>query len=150
VPQRCKICSSADRAAIEAAMVAGESLREIGARHGVTKDSLHRHATRCVRQAIATRAAERGVRLADRILDEMDDLHEATRRILIEASAGESKDLRTALAAISEARRNVALAARMAGKLDAPEAAGADRSLLTWEEFVVMYRSRRVTEGPAA
>ncbi len=145
MPQRCKVCAAPDRAAIESAIVAGESLRDIGARHGLTKDCLHRHATRCVRQAIQVRAEQRSARLADRILDEMDDLHAATRSILTEAT--QSKDLRMALAAISEARRNVALAARMAGTLDPADTQRGSGPLVTWEEFVVLYRSARSTQG---
>src|SRR5262245_15754704 len=44
MPQACKICIHTDRQAIDTVLVEGRpSLREIGARYGVSKDSLLRH-----------------------------------------------------------------------------------------------------------
>jgi hypothetical protein len=44
MPQSCKICTHADRQAIDAALLANrDGLRIIGAEYGVSKDSLRRH-----------------------------------------------------------------------------------------------------------
>lgn len=86
---------------------------------------------------------EKGIALRERLLDEVESIHATTREILLEARG--LADHRSALRAIAEARKNVALLARMTGKLQ-PE--GEEREgMVTWEEFTVMLRSRRGVEA---
>lgn len=43
MPQVCRVCAHAERATIDAALAAGNALRDIAGRFGVTKDALSRH-----------------------------------------------------------------------------------------------------------
>jgi hypothetical protein len=135
---RCKVCSSKHREAVESELVAGASLRDIARRYHLTKDCISRHAKSCVQQQLERRAEARGFQLGDRLLEEMDELHAATRALLKRAT--DEQDFRVALRAIGEARRNLALVARMVGSLD-PKQDKKD-GLVTWEEFVLLYRQR--------
>jgi hypothetical protein len=140
---RCSICKSKKRAEIEKALVDGTSLRAIATQFRVTKDSVSRHQLKCVSTQLAKVTEEKGIALRERLLDEVESIHATTREILLEARG--LADHRSALRAIAEARKNVALLARMTGKLQ-PE--GEEREgMVTWEEFTVMLRSRRGVEA---
>lgn len=48
--RRCKTCAHPDRAAIDAELLQGVSLRTVGGRHGISSSALHRHRSRCVKE----------------------------------------------------------------------------------------------------
>jgi len=142
MPARCTVCRSKERAAVERALIGGSSLRDIARQFHLTKDAISRHQKGCVRKTIQKRSETRELALADRLLDEMAGLQAKTHAIL-ESASGKEGDPRIALAAISEARHNVALVARMTGRLDPKqEQDKRDGHMVTWEEFVVLYRAR--------
>jgi hypothetical protein len=143
---RCTVCRSNHRAAVESALVAGTSLRDIARRFHLTKDSIQRHSAKCVRAELEKRVEARNIVLADRLLDEMEQLHRITR--LITARAIRTKEYRTGLRGVAEARRNLALVARMVGRLDPKqEQDKRDGQLVTWEEFQILYRQATVSRG---
>lgn len=143
---RCTVCRSKHRAEVDSALVTGTSLRDIARRFHLTKDSIQRHGSKCVKAELAKRVEARELALADRLLNEMEQLHRVTR--LITARAIKTKDLRTGLRGIGEARRNLALVARMVGRLEPrQEQDKRDGHMVTWEEFVVLYR--KATGTPA-
>jgi DNA-binding MarR family transcriptional regulator len=136
---RCTICRSKHRAEVESELVAGTSLRDIARRFHLTKDSISRHSSKCVKAELAKRVEARDVALADRLLREIEQIHRVTR--MITARAIRTKDLRTGLRGISEARRNLTFVARMVGRLDpVQEQDKRDGQMVTWEEFVVLYQ----------
>jgi len=144
MPAKCTVCRSPHRAAVEGLLVTGTSLRDIARRFHLKKDSIQRHSAKCVKAEIAKRAEAREMALADRLMSEMEQLQRVTR--LLTARAIRTKDMRTGLRGVAEARRNVALVARMVGKLDPKqEQDKRDGHLVTWEEFVLMYRRSQGT-----
>jgi len=139
---RCKVCNYKSRAAVEKSVLAGTSLRDIARQHGLTKDSISRHTTTCVSQKLAKRSETKELALQDRLLESMGELQAKTLEIMAEATK-EGGDRRIALAAINEARHNLALVARMVGRLDPKqEQEKKDGHMVTWEEFVMIYRQR--------
>ncbi len=116
MPRTCTICGHAERAAIDAALVANQpSLRDIARQFGVTKDALFRH-----REHLAetlTRAVDaREVAHGGDLLSQVQSLH--TKALSILDTAEGAGDLRTALAAIREARGCLELLAEMEGELN--------------------------------
>ncbi len=147
MPGRCTVCKSKHRADVERELVTGTSLRDIARRFHLTKDSIQRHREKCVKAELEKRVDARNAALADRLLGEMEQLHRLTRSITARAIV--TKDLRTGLRGIAEARRNLALVARMVGRLDpVQEQDKRDGQLVTWEEFVVMFRQARMVTQP--
>lgn len=152
MPRVCTICAHKQRAAIEKAVVEGSPIRAIAIKYKIGKDSLNRHRDNCVKPALEQRVEAHGIKLADRLLDEMERLQADTLGIL-RASLTEVKDekgvitdpvdRRTALRAVAEARRNLAMVARMVGRLDPRQDQDKnDGALVTWEEFTTIYRRR--------
>jgi|GEM_PF-460771 len=115
MPRTCTVCSHPERAAINAALVNGESLRNIAERFGTSATALHRHKAEHLPAALtqATEAAE--VAQADDLLAQVRDLQRRTLTIL--QTAERAGDLRVALAAIGQARGNLELLARLLGEL---------------------------------
>ena len=138
---KCTICSSPNRAEIEAALVKGTPLRQIEAKYRRAKSSIDRHARQCVPQAIAKAAEAREIKLADVLLEEVEALHSTAKEILHEARM--SKDGVLALKAIAQARRNIELAARLTGKLEPEQET---RKGVQLEEFLAIYRRVVVQE----
>lgn len=158
VPQRCTLCTHAKRAAIEQQIVAGTSYRDVAAHFRISKSAIERHKDH-IAAAVVQAAEARDLAFTDCVLTELELLHRTTLDILREAREGRKfevpsgKDLKkkvevydhpcvkTSLRAIAEARKNLALLARLTGQLDPPEAA---RGGVTYEEFEAIYlRVRR-------
>ena len=117
--RRCTICGHKEREAIDQALVARQPFRTIADRFGVTKTSLIRHSDDHIPAALvkAKDAAEEAH--GDNLLAQVCDLRDKALGILRKAEAAD--DLRTAVAAIREARGNVELLGKLAGQLqDAP------------------------------
>jgi len=114
----CTICSHEQRFAIEELLATRQSTyRGIARKYGVSEDAVSRHVKAGhVSQLLALAAdAERAAR-ADSLLDRIEALHSRTLAIL-EAVEG-TDEHGTALAAIREARRNLALVGEVTRELD--------------------------------
>jgi hypothetical protein len=117
VPQVCRICTHEDRKEIDRALVRGESMRGIVARYGtVGRMSLQRHRKDHLPELLAKAYEAERMAEADELLMDVRRLQERTLLMLQEAE--KAGDLRTALAAVREARHNLALLAEMRGELD--------------------------------
>lgn len=112
----CTVCTHADRPAIDAALIAGQALRDIGQRHGLSKDALFRHQDGHIpaRMAKAQGAAE--VAQADDLLRQLRKLQGKSVSLLLKAE--QAGDYRTALAGIREARGCLELLAKLTDQLD--------------------------------
>jgi hypothetical protein len=110
----CSICIHKDRADIEEAFLAGNSYRNIAERFSLSSAGIHRHKKHIVETLALSQEARDMVR-ADGLLLQVQDLQARTRNIL--DAAEDAKDLRTALVAIREARRNAELLAKLTGEL---------------------------------
>lgn len=119
MPRVCTVCSHAERATIDAAIIAGGTLRDIARRFGVSKDAVSRHAGDHVPAKLAKAQEASEVAQADDLLSQVRRLQAKTLRILSVAEA--DGDLRTALMAIRESRDNLLLFARLEALKTAPQ-----------------------------
>lgn len=114
MPPTCSICRHPEREAIDAALVAGESFRNIAQRFGPSATALHRHKSEHVAVAMA-KATEAETVAADDLLAQVGMLQTKALGILNRAEAAGS--LNVALMAIREARGNVELLAKLTHQL---------------------------------
>jgi hypothetical protein len=105
------VCRHFERETIDSALVAGESLRTLAARVGLSPSAIRRHKTAHLPATLvrATEAAE--VATADDLLRQVMTLHREALGVL--ARAKEEQDGRLVLAAVGRACRTLELQARM-------------------------------------
>ena len=114
MPRTCTICSHEQRPEIDAALLNGEAYRSIAKRYGASPSAVLRHREHLPNQLVKAREAEE-VTQADTLLEQVRSLQ--TRALSILDRADEAGDLKTALAAIREARSNLELLGKLAGEL---------------------------------
>ena len=116
MPRTCTICEHPQREAIDRDLVGGSSNLSVSSVFGVSESSIRRHKANHLpaKLVLAQEASE--VAEADDLLDQVRDLQARTLAIL-EASEA-SREHRTALSAIREARSNLELLAKLLGELD--------------------------------
>ncbi len=116
MPRSCTICEHPERAVMDRALAAGASNRSVASLCDVSEAAVRRHKANHLpaKLVIAEKAAE--VAQADDLLEEVCGLQARTLAIL--EAAEETGELRTALAAIREARSNLELLAKLLGELD--------------------------------
>ena len=115
MPRHCTVCDHPDREAIDVALVAGGSLRDIAGQFRISKSALARHKGSHIPAALAKAQEAQEVAEADNLLAQVRQLQ--TRTLSILDRAERASELRTALAAIGEARRNLELLGKLAGEL---------------------------------
>lgn len=115
MPRTCSVCAHPDRAAIDGALVNGETFRHIASRYGVSTTALQRHKTDHIPAALSTAKAAGQVANADDLLTQLGLLRSKALGLLMKAEA--AGDYRTALAGIREARGCIEVMARMMGEL---------------------------------
>jgi len=98
----CTVCTHAERAAIDRALVAGEPKRRIAAHFGLTEQALRRHRADHVAEELAAAKQAEDAAAADDLLAQVRDLQGHARTILTTSMT--YTDFRMALAAIREAR----------------------------------------------
>jgi hypothetical protein len=95
----CSVCSRPDRPELDAALVLGDSLRNVVERFGTSLGSLSRHRPHVGRSLV--RAAERrGERFAESLLSKVERLEANARRL--GEKAEKEGDLRAALVAVDK------------------------------------------------
>ncbi len=102
MPRACTVCIHPERAAIDAALVAGGSLRDIAGQFTLSKSSLERHKADHLPALLVKAAATSETERAGDLLAEARALKARTMKILDRAER--VGDLRVALQAIREAR----------------------------------------------
>ena len=105
MPRTCLACSNPNRAAIDAAIVTGESLRNIAKRVSISPAGLLRHKAHAS-VALAKLAAKREESIGDSIIGRLEKLYRRAEKVLDEAEA--NSDGRLALAGIREIRETLA------------------------------------------
>lgn len=115
MPRSCVICTHAQRAAIDAAIVALASFRDIAGQYRVSKSAVARHKEAHLPADLTRAATALAVAHADDLLAQIQALHARTLTIL--KGAEEAGAFNQALSAIREARTNLELLARLEGKL---------------------------------
>jgi hypothetical protein len=113
----CTVCRHQDREAIDVALaLVRASNRRIASQHALSEAAVRRHSADHLPSALARAADERQLMRAEDLLDQVREMREHAVDILATAEA--SGDLRTALAAIREARACLELLAEVEGRID--------------------------------
>jgi len=116
MPRRCTVCDHPERHSIDEALVSGAPYRSVAKRFGLSESAVYRHKTEHVpAHLLKAKDAEEAAR-ADDLLEQVRNLQVHALDILERAE--KTGDLRTALAAISQARGNLELLGKLAGELD--------------------------------
>jgi len=116
MPRRCTVCDHPQRHSIDEALVSGAPYRSVAKRFGLSKSAVYRHKTdHLPAHLLKAKEVEEAAR-ADDLLEQVRSLQAHALRILERAE--QAGDLRTALAAISQARGNLQLLGKLAGELD--------------------------------
>src|SRR3954470_10341024 len=117
---RCLVCRHPQRHDIDLALVAGESLRRVAARHGLSHSCLARHKLQCIPTDLFQARRSKVIGDAEFVLGKVIEL--PRRAELLLNAAVLVTDRRSALAAIGELRRLLELQATMARATGAADA----------------------------
>jgi len=116
MPRRCTVCDHPERHSIDEILVSGAPYRSVAKRFGLSESSVYRHKTgHLPAHMLKAREAEE-IAKADDLLEQVRHLQAHALDILERTE--KAGDLRTALAAISQARGNLELLGKLAGELD--------------------------------
>ena len=116
MPRRCTVCDHSERHSIDEALVSGAPYRSVAKRCELSESAVYRHKIEHLpTHLLKAREAEEAAQ-ADDLLDQVMYLQAHALDILDRAE--KTGDLRTALAAISQARGNLELLGKLAGELD--------------------------------
>jgi hypothetical protein len=116
MPRRCTVCDCPQRHSIDEALVTGAPYRSVAKRFELSESAVYRHKTEHLPAHLIKAKEAEEVARADDLLKQVKNLQIHALDILERAeNAG---DLRTALAAISQARGNLELLGKLAGELD--------------------------------
>jgi len=115
MPRRCTVCDHPERHCIDETLVSGAPYRGIAKQFGISESAVYRHKTEHLPANLLKAKEAEEVAQADDLLDQVRHLQAHALDILDRAKNG--GDLRTALAAISQARGNLELLGKLAGEL---------------------------------
>jgi transposase-like protein len=116
MPRRCTVCDHPESHSIDEALVSGESYRSVAKRFGLSESAVYRHKAEHLPAHLLKAKEIEEVAQADDLLEQVRSLQAHALDILERAE--KTGDLRTALAAISQARGNLELLGKLAGELD--------------------------------
>src|SRR3712207_5171280 len=116
MPRRCTVCDHLERHSIDETLVTGAPYRSVAKRFGLSESAVYRHKSEHLpAHLLKAKEAQEAARADDR-LEQVRYLQAHALHILERAE--KTGDLRTALAAISQARGNLELLGKLAGELD--------------------------------
>jgi hypothetical protein len=116
VPRRCTVCDHPESHGIDEALVTGAPYRSVAKRFELSESAVYRHKTEHLPAHLLKAKEVEEVARADDLLEQVRNLQ--THALDILERAEKAGDLRTALAAISQARGNLELLGKLAGELD--------------------------------
>src|SRR5919107_3368743 len=116
MPRRCTVCDHPERHSIDEGLVSGAPYRSVAKRYGLSESSVYRHKIEHLPAHLLKAREVEEVAQADDLLEQVRHLQAHALDILERAE--KAGDLRTALAAISQARGNLELLGKLAGELD--------------------------------
>jgi len=116
MPRRCTVCDHPESVSIDEILVTGAPYRSVAKRFGLSESAVYRHKTEHLPAHLLKARKAEEVAQADDLLDQVRNLQAHVLDILERAE--KAGDLRTALAAISQARGNLELLGKLAGELD--------------------------------
>jgi hypothetical protein len=110
------VCDHPERHGIDETLVTGAPYRSVAKQFGLSESAVYRYKTDHLPSHLLKARELKEVAQADDLLDQVRHLQAHALDILERAE--KAGDLRTALAAISQARGNLELLGRLAGELD--------------------------------
>jgi hypothetical protein len=116
MPRRCTVCDHSERHSIDETLLTGAPYRSVAKRFGLSESAVYRHNTEHLPAHLLKAREVEEVARADDLLEQVRYLQAHALDILERAE--KAGDLRTALAAISQARGNLELLGKLAGELD--------------------------------
>jgi hypothetical protein len=116
MPRRCTVCDHPESHCIDETLVTGAAYRSVAKRFGLSESAVYRHKTEHLPAHLLKAREVEEVARADDLLDQVRNLQTHALDILERAEM--AGDLRTTLAAISQARGNLELLGKLAGELD--------------------------------
>ncbi len=116
MPRQCSVCAHASLHAINTALVAGGSLRDIAGQFGLSKSAVERHQAEHLPKLLTQAKAEEGVAHALDVLQQLKTINAAALTVLRDARTAKDGDL--ALKAIDRIHRQIELQAKLLGDLD--------------------------------
>jgi hypothetical protein len=116
MPRRCTVCDHPKRHSIGETLVSGAPYRSVAKRFGLSESAVYRHKVEHLPTHLLKAKEVEETTRADDLLEQVKDLQVHALDILERAE--KIGDLRTALAAISQARGNLELFGKLAGELD--------------------------------
>jgi hypothetical protein len=116
MPRRCTVCDHLKSHSIDEALVSGTPYRSVAKRFGLSESAVYRHKVEHLPAHLLKAKGAEEVARADDLLEQVRHLQIHALGIL--ELAEKAGDLRTALAAISQARGNLELLGKLAGQLD--------------------------------
>jgi transposase-like protein len=116
MPRRCTACDHLERQSIDVALVSGAPYRSVAKQFGLSESAVYRHRTEHLPTRLLKASEVQEIARADDLLEQVRHLQAHALNIL--GRAEKAGDLRTALAAISQARGNLELLGKLAGELD--------------------------------
>ncbi len=116
MPRQCSVCAHTSRHAIDTALVAGGTLRDIARQFGLSKDAVARHQADHLPTALVAAAGAVETRQALDVLQQLRTINGAALTVLRDARAAGDGELM--LKAIDRVHRQVELQAKLLGDLD--------------------------------
>jgi hypothetical protein len=116
MPRRCTVCDHPKSHSIDEALVTGVPYRSVAKRFRLSESAVYRHKIEHLPAHLLKARKADEVARADDLLEQVRHLQAHALDILERAE--KAGDLRTALAAISQARGNLELLGKLAGELD--------------------------------
>ena len=116
MPRRCTVCDHLDSHSIDETLVTGVLYRSVAKRFELSESAVYRHMIEHLPVHLLKARELEDVARADDLLEQVSNLQAHALHIL--ECAEKVGDLRTALAAISQARDNLELLGKLAGELD--------------------------------
>jgi hypothetical protein len=116
MPRRCTVCDHPERYSIDETLVTGAPYRSVAKRFELSESAVYRHKTEHLPAHLLKAREVEEVAQAEDLLEQVRHLQAHALDILERAE--KTGDLRTALAAISQARGNLELLGKLAGELD--------------------------------
>jgi hypothetical protein len=116
MPRRCTVCDHAEKHIIDKVLVSSGPYRSVAKRFGLSESAVYRHKSEHLPAYLLKAKEVEEVAKADDLLEQVRNLQAHALDILERAE--KAGDLRTALAAISQARGNLELLGKLAGELD--------------------------------
>jgi len=116
MPRQCSVCAHVSLHAINKALVAGGSLRDIAGQFRLSKSAVERHAAEHLPKLLTQAKAEADVAHALDVVAQLKTINGAALTVLRDARTAQDGDL--ALKAIDRIHRQIELQAKLLGDLD--------------------------------